>query len=391
MQQRIGIVLNNVPAYSETFLLNKINGLIERGARVTIFAEKSGHAFPMHWNVISPFKLPSNGLLRNLFVAAGMMRMALSCSKKSYKFFKLERIAGRSSKTALENLYINGHIIARELDWLHYGFATVAVRRENVAKAIGARMAVSLRGYDIAVYPLKNKDCYNLLWSNVDKIHSISDDLVRRAYDLGLPINKRIVKIMPAIDIDKFSVQSRGSKNTELNILTIARLSWIKGLQYALQAMKLLKDKKIPFKYTIVGDGPEMECLLFAAHQFGIKEHVVFAGKVKANDVPAYMASHTVYLQPSLQEGFCNAALEAQAAGLLTIVTDGGALKENVIDNETGWIINRRDPLAIATAIQKVAAMAESERQRIINNAYQRVRREFAIEKQLSAFEAFYD
>ena len=40
-----------------------------------------------------------------------------------------------------------------------------------------------------------------------------------------------------------------------------------------------------------------------------------------------------VYLQYSVQEGFCNAVLEAQAMGLLCVVSDGGALPENVIDN----------------------------------------------------------
>ena len=53
---------------------------------------------------------------------------------------------------------------------------------------------------------------------------------------------------------------------------------------------------------------------------------------------------HSIYLQYSIQEGFCNAVLEAQALGLLTIVSDAEGLPENVIHGETGWVVPKRKP-----------------------------------------------
>ena len=68
-------------------------------------------------------------------------------------------------------------------------------------------MAVSFRGYDINVYPLKHPGCYDEIWSKVDKVHSISDDLYKKALLLGLGRNISYTKITPAIDHVFFNVQ----------------------------------------------------------------------------------------------------------------------------------------------------------------------------------------
>ena len=81
----------------------------------------------------------------------------------------------------------------------------MSVRRENTAHAIGAKMAVSLRGYDISLYPLKHPGCYQLLWQRADKVHTISDALVQKAHEQGLSKAKLTVKITPAIDSKLFN------------------------------------------------------------------------------------------------------------------------------------------------------------------------------------------
>src|SRR5690606_16415229 len=93
------------------------------------------------------------------------------------RYIKLERKEGTRWVLILKKIYLNAYILKQKLDWLHFGFATMALGSETVAKAIGAKMAVSFRGFDIAVYPIKNPGCYKTLWKYVDKLHAISDDL----------------------------------------------------------------------------------------------------------------------------------------------------------------------------------------------------------------------
>jgi len=391
MSKRIGIVLNNVPAYSETFFHNKISGLLARGFDVTLFAEKNGHVVPQGWKVVSPRSLPGSKWLRSIYLGAAIIKILVAKSKAVLRFYKLERAAGRSNRITIENLYINAHILSYRLDWLHYGFATVALRRENVAKAIGAKMAVSFRGYDVGIYALKHPRCYKQVWENVDKVHTISDDLLVKAYKLGLPTDIPVMKITPAINANDFTVNHVVPTDNSINILTIARLNWKKGIQYALQAVKELKDKGLNVRYTIIGDGEDKEKLMFAVYQLGLTDDVIFEGKVKSDQVPEYFKRHQIYLQPSVQEGFCNAVLEAQAGELLCIVTDAEGLQENVLHNKTGWVVKRRDVKAMADTIATVAGMDNAVKEEIRRNACLRVQQEFTLEKQITAFEEFYN
>ena len=171
----------------------------------------------------------------------------INCPIIFFRFLHLEKKDGITIRTRWENLYLNSHILKEKLDWLHFGFVTMAIRRENVACAIGAKMGVSLRGYDICVYPLKHQGCYQRLWDKIDKVHSISSDLLVAAQEQGLTGNIPQVTIQPAIDVDYFNAGEKdwikfNGKET-IHFLTVARLHWKKGLEYTLQAMAIMKEK----------------------------------------------------------------------------------------------------------------------------------------------------
>jgi colanic acid/amylovoran biosynthesis glycosyltransferase len=199
-----------------------------------------------------------------------------------------------------------------------------------------------------------------------------------------------ILVIPPAIDTH-FFMNEHPNPNTEvLQLTTIARLHWKKGLSYTLEALALLKHKGILFHYTIIGDGDEMERLVFAVHQLGLKEEVSFLGKVSQDEVKAQLEITDIYLQYSIQEGFCNAVLEAQAMGLLCIVSNAEGLSENVLDGQTGWVVPKRQPEVLASKIVEVMQLPEAEKTHIRQKAIGRVRAEFHLEQQQAAFLKFY-
>ena len=130
--------------------------------------------------------------------------------------------------------------------------------------------------------------------------------------------------------------------------------------------------------------------LRFSIHQLGLTNCVSLLGKQSHQQVAQQLQAHALYLQPSLQEGFCNAVLEAQAAGLLCVVTDAEGLQENVLHGETGLVVPKRNPQAIADAIQEIIAWPEEQRQVTIRRAQERVRREFNLPDQIEKFDRFY-
>ena len=267
----------------------------------------------------------------------------------------------------------------------------MGINRELVGKAIGAKVAVSFRGYDIYVYPLKHPECYIKLWKNSDKVHTISDGLANEALRLGLDKHMAVVKITPTIDVNKYTIEkSVFNPNKRIRILTVSRLHWIKGIEYVLVALSQVKKSGYSIEYTLVGEGEEYERLVFAVYQLYLSNEVKFVGKKEHSEIPKLMAAHDIYIQYSVQEGFCNAVLEAQAAGMLCIVSDAEGLSENVLHEKTGWVVPKRQPQLLAEQILTTINMDKEQLDKVRITAIERVKNEFNLEKQKTEFEHFY-
>jgi colanic acid/amylovoran biosynthesis glycosyltransferase len=387
---KIGIVLPSPPSYSETFFNSKIAGLKANGHDIHVFVN-SNKGESKDLNLVKQWPVYQNPLKTGLFIGLALMQLLAASPKNMINFYRFERSNEKSLYEIAKKIYINAHILRYDLDWLHFGFATMAIDRENVAKAVGAKMAVSFRGYDIGVFPLKNPGCYNKLWAKVDKIHTISDDLLKKAFLLGLNQNTPVFKITPAINVSQFRMKGvRKYNDNIIKILTVARLHWKKGLEYALIAVSLLKRKGYNMEYTIVGSGDLYEKLIYEANDLDILEEVHFFGKADHENVVRLMHQNDIYLQPSIQEGFCNSVLEAQAAGMLSIVSNAEGLSENVIHNQTGWVLEKRNPTLLANKIEEVYKLEDSEKNKISQAAVHHVSNNFKIEDQILSFLNFY-
>jgi colanic acid/amylovoran biosynthesis glycosyltransferase len=388
---RIGIVLPSLPGYSESFFLNTIIGLIDKGQTVVLFVSsgKSNRSIPCQ--VCYQPNLSGNSVSKVINSTIALLNLSFFSFNKMLAYWKLEKANSSSLKEILKRLIVNRHILDQQLDWLHFGFATMGINRELVGKAIGAKVAVSFRGYDISIYPLKHPGCYNQLWNNLDKVHTISDDLLNEAHQLGLPKTVETVKITPAIEVSHFiHTRTNYFENKIIRILTVGRLHWKKGHEYILEALSKVKKSGYSIEYTMVGSGEEYERLLFAVYQLGLTNEVKFIGKKEHSEIPKLMASHDVYIQYSVQEGFCNAVIEAQAAGMLCIVSDAEGLSENVLHEKTGWVVTKRQPELLAEQILSTITMDQEMLDKIRVTAVQRVTNNFNLEKQKIEFEQFY-
>lgn len=385
---RIALVLAAPPGYSETFFRNKINFLMEAGHDVTVLVDRKSGARPdlawkVRWGMSAYSHLDRVPALVHHLLAAGPFRIT--------RLVKMNRKSGFTWRQTASSVYQSLHLLAVSCDWLHFGFGTQAVHRENVARVLGARMAVSFRGFDIAIYPLKHPGCYSLLWSRADIIHVISDDLRQLLLKNGCDNHQQVIKITPAIDTQIFQSTVRDkSPDGPWHIATVARLHWKKGLEYTLESLALLKATGISFTYTIIGEGEEFERLVFAVDQLGLTDQVVFKGKQSQMVVRELLRGCDLYVQYSLQEGFCNAVLEAQALGLLCVVSDAEGLPENVVHDVTGWVVPKRKPDLLAEQLIRIMAMPQDQQQQVAERASARVRKDFSLEKQQAEFLRFY-
>ncbi|ARN76539.1 glycosyltransferase [Nonlabens spongiae] len=389
----ITLVLPQPPAYSETFFRSKISGLQESGYKVILVTGSSEQKFTECLHLQHP-RVSQNAFVQILKMGYTFIGL-LSHLARIIKYIKLEKSNGTSMGRILEKIYLNSTLLKLDTDWLHYGFATMAMDRELVGKSIGAKVAVSFRGYDIDVFPLNKDDVYGKLWHNLDRVHSISNYLIEKAYELGLPQDITSEVITPAVDIDNLPkcTESSRQRSKKLKIITIARLHWIKGIDDLIEVAQLLKQKSIDFEWIIVGDGDKkhLERYKYRLYEKGLQGEVKLLGKRSHAETLKILCDCSIYVQTSLSEGFCNAVLEAQAMGKLCIVTDGGALIENVENGKSGWVVPKLDPESMRDKIIEVSSLSSIETNEISNYARLRVKRLFTLENQKRQFNRFYN
>ena len=387
---KIGLVLIKTPSFSEHFLVSKIKILKQEGHKVILFAHR--HNNFNECEVVEMPRVSNNFFLQIIKMILAYCTIIIQCPVTVINFLRFEKLDGKSFRERWENLYLGSKILRRNLDWLHFCFTTATLRKENIAKSINAKMGVSLRGYDMNIYPLKNQNCYSDLWNKIDQVHSISHSLLEKARKYGLDRSIKQEVIFPAINTKRFKNMKQGvpfNYKKTIEILTVARLHWIKGLEYTIEAMGKLES--VNFNYTIIGSGAEYERLMLVINQLNLKDKVKLVGYVPNKDIFPFYEKADLYVQYSIEEGFCNAVLEAQSMGVLTVVSNALGLSENVVDGKTGWIVPKREPTLLARKIENIISMKNKNINIIRLNAIDRVKNEFDLSRQKKQLDGFFN
>ncbi|MBR6124709.1 glycosyltransferase [Candidatus Saccharibacteria bacterium] len=141
--------------------------------------------------------------------------------------------------------------------------------------------------------------------------------------------NKEYKIIRNAIDLDKYvfnnitrkKMQTQYGITNELVIGNIGRLTEQKNQQLLIKIMDyIVNTKKENAKLFLVGKGHLENYLKELVKKYNLQDKVVFTGEV--NNVQDYLQLFDIFVLPSLYEGLGVVNIEAQAAGLPTLVSD---------------------------------------------------------------------
>jgi colanic acid/amylovoran biosynthesis glycosyltransferase len=400
---RIVLVTAAFPQLSETFIVSKFLGLLARGWDVHMVC---GESDPAQWaNYPALQQHPDVRRCvhqvwphRPRWLALMLLPLAVLVAL-AYNFGGTRRYWREGQKRwglagMLRRLYLDLPLLALKPDLVHFEFGALAVGREALNDLLGCKVAVSFRGYDLNFTGLEQPDYYAATWQQADAIHLLGQDLWQRALRRGCPPDKLHAFIAPAIDVEQFFLSEPrplevvGTVERPLRILSVGRLEWKKGYEYALQAVKLLQAAGVVCQLRMVGSGSYHEAIVFARHQLGLDDTVELLGGLPRHRVIDQLRWADVFLHASLSEGFCNVVVEAQAMQLPVVCSDAGGLQENVADGETGFVVPRRNPAALA---ERLALLADPARRDAMGKAgRERVLHKFQLKDQINAFEQFY-
>ena len=365
---RIAFMVTEFPALSQTFVLNQITGLIDRGHEVDIFADQPGADKVMHDDVeryglarrtFYLTKPPRNRALRVLR-GAGMLlsnpRALLPALSSAY---------GLESRS-LRLLYAAAAFAPRrDYDIIHAHFGPNGNRAVMLRQAgvLGGRIVTTFHLADLQSGIAGGPDYYLPLRRCGDLIFSISDYNRRHLADFGFD-PARILYHPVGISLDEFPFRWDAAAPTgdePIQILTVARLAEAKGINYGLHAFAELRRRLpgTPLRYTIAGGGPLDSQLKALAMELNLADDVSFIGPVTHDQVVQELSRAHLFFLPSVAEALPVAVMEAQAAGLPVVATDVGSMVELVEDGITGWIVPPKDPLAMADRLAELIAHRE--------------------------------
>ncbi len=196
------------------------------------------------------------------------------------------------------------------------------------------------------IFPL-----YRAIHRNADRVHAVSSPLRKRAFALGVP-PEHIAVIPNGIDSRRYA--DAGIPRLPLRIAVLARLEKVKGVRYAIEAMEHIAAHFPASELVIAGDGSERAALEDLVRAKGLEKNVIFKGALRPDEVPAFLAAATVFICPSLAEGFGIVILEAMAAGSAVVATDVGGIPDIVTDGINGLLVPAHDSRAIADAVIRI-------------------------------------
>ena len=135
-------------------------------------------------------------------------------------------------------------------------------------------------------------------------------------------------------------------------LVSVGRLEANKGFADLIDALGAI-GTEIPWRWTLVGEGPERHQLVSAIAAKGFGNRVTFAGGSDDESLHAWYDAADLFVHPTRYEGSSLVTLEAMLHRKPVVATRAGGLPDKVIPGTTGWLVEPRDPRALGSALRE--------------------------------------
>jgi glycosyltransferase involved in cell wall biosynthesis len=210
----------------------------------------------------------------------------------------------------------------------------------------------------------------------------------------GVP-DERVVAIPYGVVPGEYEVEtsvsaaaraSLGAGPGDRLVVAVGRLHVQKRFDLLLEAFAAAAAEVPAARLAIVGTGKLQGDLAAKARALGILDRVAFAGF--RSDVAAVLAAADLFALSSDDEGLPMVVLEAMAAGRAVVATDVGSVRDLVVEGETGLVVPRGEPAALARSMATLLR-DDARRAKMGAAGRARVRERYPLDKCVADTEAF--
>lgn len=372
---RIAFISDVFPSISQTFVLNQVTGLIDRGHDVQPFAltlreqPRVSHGLVHQYDLnrlTRVMALPSFGKrLKDLPIAL----LTLLCRRpsllvRSLRFMKY----GRKAAT-LQMLWETHRWLSetglKPFDAIvcHFGYnGAIAVDLRDMGLLQGP-IVTFFHAVDLTKIPRLNPNEYSSLFAKGERFLAITEYARGKLIRLACPESKIEIHHM-GVDCTRFQYRRR-RPNSTIRVISIGRMVEKKGYLRGLEAVALALEEEIPIKYTIVGDGKLRTAIEDKIKQLDIAGDVHLTGWQPQEKVVQLLHENHILLLPSLtapngdEEGLPVVLMEALATGMPVVATRHAGIPELVHHGVNGLLAEERDSRSLSEKIIEIAGSPE--------------------------------
>ncbi|MGY8900604.1 MAG: glycosyltransferase family 4 protein [Paraglaciecola sp.] len=385
---KVGIVIMQFPAPSETFASNDIKEISRRIDEAHVFTMRPNTEF--HRELICQRQLESISIysIRLKEFVIGSMLLLFYIRHVSYlmrcifcnlaSFFRMESY----KQICLIPISIIQYrkIKALNLDlvhlfWGHYpSLIGLLVKRY----CSGTKVSVFVGAYDLEL----SLSCSRKMLSVCDFVLTHSDGNSNKISSL---YNRTANVIYRGVDLERLGTLStrNGTDNEDnkIHISTCSRLIKEKGVDDVLRCISKVLSQFDNVFLTVIGDGPDRSRLEKLVRDLGIAEHVIFKGHLSHDLVLKNIADSDIFLFLSRYGGerLPNVIKEAMALGTICVSSRTTDIHELIQDNSTGFLVDIGDYETAAKHITNVIAHGAAAQKEKVNNAKLHIRNNFSV------------
>lgn len=378
MTLNIAFIVSAFPTVSETFIVNQICDLIDKGHEVTIFSFNKNEDALVH-KKIRDYNLLQKVVYHRPYHFSKIKRYFpflkfLLFNARDIDLSELLRnfniLKGGEEGLSLKFFYKYYWILEHgPFDILHAHFGAngaYVARMKTLGFLKKTGFISTFHGYDLNPKLLPEfKTEYQELFRQADFLTvntEYSEELLSK-------ITNRKIEIVPVgLDTDRFSNQKKNMAGP-VKIIFIGRLIALKGAHRAIEIFRILMDRGLPdIKLSIVGEGEMRKDLWQLIADHDLENNIELKGALTQEEVLEELSAAQIFLFPGIYDENGRAETqglviqEAQAMGIPVIVSDAGGMKYGLMDGETGFVIGEKQLKEFA---DKIEYLIRNENKRI--------------------------
>ncbi|HEV8392069.1 MAG TPA: glycosyltransferase family 4 protein, partial [Dongiaceae bacterium] len=396
---RLIFILKGYPRLSETFIAQEIHALERRGFAIDIVSLRfptDKHVHPVHREIAAKVSyLPE-------YLYQEPVRVLRSWFKASWRpgywraFGQWIRDLLRDPTPNRARRFGQACVMVAELPRdatrLHAHFLHTPASATYYAHLItGMRWSCSAHAKDIWTSPDWDK---REKLATLDWLVTCTRDGYEHLREIARPADRhKIHLVYHGLDFARFPEPPHRQRDLKapLRILSVGRAVPKKGYADLLQALALL-PKEADWRFHHIGGGPMLDDLKSLAETLQIAKLITWQGAAPQEMVlDAYRAADIFVLASCVagdgdRDGLPNVLMEAQSQKLAVVATSLAGIAELVVPGETGLLVPPSAPENLSGALLRLMRDAEL-RMRLAEAGFQRVRREFSLERGIDDLE----